>query len=379
MAAESPAVRPTESSATPGSPGRGSAVEFRRIAKSFGALKALDDFTLRVEPGEFLTLLGPSGSGKTTALNILAGFLQADAGDVLIGDRIVTTLPTERRNVGMVFQNYSLFPHMNVFENVAFPLRMRHAARADIRRRVANALALVHLEDHESRMPNQLSGGQQQRVAFARAIVFEPRVLLMDEPLAALDLKLREAMQLEIKHYQGQIGCTVVYVTHDQGEALTLSDRIVVMSQGRIRQVGSPQDIYDYPASRFVAEFIGQTNILTAQRTAAPGPVHLVLDELALTIPAPRGAPAGAANSWYVSVRPEKLVRTEDGDARLATFQATVDEFLFLGDVVRYTVRSPSGKTLIFKEPRQSGLSPLRAGDRVQLGFAPEDAVVVTE
>ena len=358
---------------------RGSAVEFRDVTKSFGPVQAVAGFTLRVEAGEFLTLLGPSGSGKTTVLNILAGFLPGDGGEILIGGRSVASLPTERRNIGMVFQNYSLFPHMTVFDNVAFPLRMRRVGRDEIRARVAKALALVHLEGYGKRMPNQLSGGQQQRVAFARAIVFEPKVLLMDEPLAALDLKLREAMQLEVKQYKEQIGCTVIYVTHDQGEALTLSDRIVVMNHGRIVQAGRPQEIYDCPKTRFVAEFIGQTNILAARRAGDDGVAELVVEEGGARLPAPAGVARASTDRCYLSVRPEKLVRADGGSAGLVSFEAVIDEPLFLGDVVRYTARLPSGRTLIFKEHRKSGVAALERGDRVVLGFAPGDAVAVVE
>ena len=214
---------------------RGAVVEFSGVCKSFGDVEVLGNFTLSVGAGEFLTLLGPSGSGKTTALNMLAGFLNPSAGEISIAGVPVTATPIEKRNIGMVFQSYSLFPHMNVEQNVGFPLKMRGADRQVTRERIAAALDLVGLGGLMERMPNQLSGGQRQRVAFARAIVFEPKVLLMDEPLGALDLKLRERMQLEIKHYQQQIGCTVIYVTHDQGEALTLSDRIAIMDQGQHR------------------------------------------------------------------------------------------------------------------------------------------------
>lgn len=239
---------------------RGAVVEFSGVCKSFGDVEVLGNFTLSVGAGEFLTLLGPSGSGKTTALNMLAGFLNPSAGEISIAGVPVTATPIEKRNIGMVFQSYSLFPHMNVEQNVGFPLKMRGADSQVTQERVAAALDLVGLGGFLERMPNQLSGGQRQRVAFARAIVFEPKVLLMDEPLGALDLKLRERMQLEIKHYQQQIGCTVIYVTHDQGEALTLSDRIAIMDQGQIVQIGHPQQIYDHPKSRFAAEFIGETN-----------------------------------------------------------------------------------------------------------------------
>lgn len=243
----------------------GAPISFSGITKRYGPVEALREFSLDIAGGEFVTFLGPSGSGKTTALNILAGFIEPSAGDVLIDGVSITRLPTEKRNVGMVFQSYSLFPHMDVRDNVAFPLRMRGVPKAERHARAEQALAMVRLAGFGGRKPHELSGGQRQRVACARAIVFEPRVLLMDEPLGALDLKLREAMQDEIKEVQRRIGCTVIYVTHDQGEALAMSDRIVVMSEGRIEQIGAPAAVYDSPSNAFVAQFVGETNFLPAE------------------------------------------------------------------------------------------------------------------
>jgi len=358
-------------------PERGARVEFRDIGVRFGTVEALDQFNLEVKAGEFLTLLGPSGSGKTTALNMVAGFADPTNGDILIGDRSINSLPTEKRNVGMVFQNYSLFPHMSVAENVAFPLRMRRASRDVIESRVAHALQLVQLADYGSRMPHELSGGQRQRVAFARAVVFEPKVLLMDEPLGALDLKLREHMQLEIKHYQQQIGCTVIYVTHDQSEALTLSDRIVIMNRGRIVQIGTPKEVYDFPRTRFAAEFIGETNILTIQPEGGET-AGWRISELGLTTTAiSRSTPK---TSSLLSVRPEKISRLSDGEAvnndRLV-FEAVVQEVVFLGDVIRYVARSWSGAALTFKEARTRSVPSVRVNETIQLGFSADDAVVI--
>jgi len=356
---------------------RGAPVEFRNVAKSYGAVAALVDFTLAIEAGEFLTLLGPSGSGKTTALNVLAGFVPPSQGEILIDGRSIASLPTEKRNIGMVFQNYSLFPHMTVADNVAFPLRMRRVNRHEARRKVERALALVRLGGFEERMPKQLSGGQQQRVAFARAIVFGPKVLLMDEPLGALDLKLREAMQIEIKHYQEEIGCTVIYVTHDQGEALTLSDRIAVMNRGRIVQVGRPDEIYDCPQTRFVAEFIGQTNVLEARAENGAAGAELVVHDAGVRLPRPPGLDVAPGGTCHLSLRPEKVVRADPDANGLVTFDAVVVEAVFLGDVVRYSVRLPSGKEMLFKEPRGSGPKALGRGESVRLAFAPDDAVAL--
>jgi putative spermidine/putrescine transport system ATP-binding protein len=349
--------------------GAGAAVSFRSVTKRFGAATALKGFSLDLAPGEFVTLLGPSGSGKTTALNILAGFLELSEGEVLIGGKPVSSLPPERRNLGMVFQNFSLFPHLTVYENVAFPLKLRGVPRQDIRKRVMAALDMVHLSEFAARQPRTLSGGQQQRVALARSVVFEPPVLLMDESLSALDLKLREALQLEIKRLHAEIGCTILFVTHDQNEALTLSDRIAVMRDGAIVQIDTPDRIYDRPAHRFVAEFIGQTNIVEVM----PGhDGRAVFPEMEgdLAMPSQR----------LVSIRPEKLRRVDSAAWQhgLIVFDAKVDQPLFLGDRVLYSVRLPSGRMLQFREDRGAGVAVLRAGDHARLGFRPEDAVPVT-
>jgi putative spermidine/putrescine transport system ATP-binding protein len=353
---------------------RGARVEFRNAGKTYGSLEVLKDFSLSVGAGEFLTLLGPSGSGKTTALNLLAGFIHPTSGDILIDGESVALLPPERRNIGMVFQSYSLFPHMSVFDNVAFPLKMRRAPAREIADRVNRALELVHLSDYGARRPNQLSGGQRQRIAFARAIVFEPRVLLMDEPLGALDLKLREHMQLEIRRYKEQIGCTMIYVTHDQGEALTLSDRIVVMSEGRIVQIGTPREIYDHPKHRFTAEFIGENNILPI--TPAPEPGRWLIPALGLSFAA-AGHPAPAGNLF--SIRPESILRVENSKVAPPDhmrFQAVVSECLFFGDIIKYAAALPAGGMIRFKEHRDRATRVMNLGETVTLSFAPCDGVI---
>jgi putative spermidine/putrescine transport system ATP-binding protein len=355
----------------------GATVDFQAVGRSFGKLDVLKDFSLAIAAGEFLTLLGPSGSGKTTALNMIAGFLQPTSGDILIDGKSIASLPPEQRNVGMVFQNYSLFPHMSVFDNVAFPLKMRRASTSLIKEKVEKALELVHLADYAARMPNQLSGGQRQRVAFARAVVFAPRVLLMDEPLGALDLKLREHMQLEIKRYRDEIGCTMIYVTHDQGEALTLSDRIVVMNNGRIVQIGGPEEIYDRPANRFSAEFIGENNILRLRPNGKAG--HWVIEELKQPFASPAATgPAPQA----LSIRPEKIARLKAGEAngpgRIA-FDATIAEILFFGDVIKYSARLGDGALIKFKEHRAAATSVMRVDQSVTLAFAPGDAVLLAD
>src|ERR1700674_4115570 len=241
------------------------AVSFDGVSKTFGDVKALDNVSLKIGRGEFMTLLGPSGCGKTTLLKLAAGFLAPDSGTVAIDGKCVNDVPTYKREIGMMFQNYALFPHMSVAENIAYGLKTRHVPRHDIRRRVTEALALVKLTGMDDRKPRQLSGGQQQRVALARALVINPTVLLLDEPFSALDKNLRASMQIELREIQRKLNVTTIFVTHDQSEALSLSDRIAVMSEGRIRQLGTPEEIYRHPVDRFVASFVGDVNVLHAR------------------------------------------------------------------------------------------------------------------
>src|SRR5215216_3040300 len=243
----------------------GARVIFDQIEKRYGSVIAVDGVSLDIAPGEFLTLLGPSGSGKTTTLMMLAGFEIPTAGEIFVDEDPIASVPPYRRNIGMVFQNYALFPHMTVGENIAFPLQMRKMSRAEITRQTTAVLALVGLPRYEGRYTRQLSGGQQQRVAVARALVFNPRVLLMDEPLGALDKQLRESLQLELKRLHERLGVTIIYVTHDQGEALVMSDRIAVLHRGRIEQIGLPTELYERPATRFVAAFLGESNFLAGR------------------------------------------------------------------------------------------------------------------
>ncbi|WP_431859213.1 ABC transporter ATP-binding protein [Azospirillum sp.] len=356
-----------------GAPAVGASIEFQSVRKAYGSVRALHDFSLTIQPGEFLTILGSSGSGKTTALNVLAGFSTADSGDIRIDGRSVIEDPPERRNLGMVFQNYSLFPHMSVFDNVAFPLRMRRAPRRVITERVERVLDIVRLGALAGRMPRDLSGGQQQRVAFARAIVFEPPVLLMDEPLGALDLKLREALQFEIKDIQHQLGCTVVYVTHDQREALAMSSRIVVLRDGRIEQIGTPSEMYDTPRSRFVADFIGQTNLLAADLSQR-GSVSI--PDLGVTYP--DDASDARPGSWYASIRPEKLQR-RPADGSDVAVTVTVQEAVFLGDVIEYSARAGHGTLIHFREQRRDRDRIPERGEAVSLVLRPSDVVLVPD
>lgn len=346
----------------------GASISFHNVSKHYGPVAALEAFDLEVVAGEFMTFLGPSGSGKTTALNVLAGFTPASSGDVLIGGKSIINRPPEKRNVGMVFQNYALFPHLNVFENVAFPLKLRGVKGPELRRKVDEALGMVQLADFAGRQPKELSGGQRQRIAFARAVVFEPPVLLMDEPLGALDLKLRQSMQIEIKRYHSQLGCTIIFVTHDQGEALALSDRIAVMGNGRISQVDRAELIYDRPANRYVAEFIGRTNIFTLEDGPSGG----------LRIVGSGSGFAPGTQDWTagttLSLRPEKIQRRAAGEAE-GGLDARIDEVLFQGDLVHYTALTSEGLKISFQELRSPGIELLQIGSPVTLGFRPADAL----
>jgi ABC-type Fe3+/spermidine/putrescine transport system ATPase subunit len=319
-------------------------IKLERVTKSFdGRVVAVDDVTLEIAAGEFFALLGPSGCGKTTSLRMIAGFELPDSGRVHVGGRDITDVAVHRREMGMVFQSYALFPHRTVAENVAFGLRMRGVSKADISRRVAAALALVALTGLEERKPGQLSGGQQQRVALARALVVEPPVLLCDEPLGALDRKLRQQMQFELKELQKRLGVTLVFVTHDQEEALAMSDRIAVMNKGRVEQVGSPTEIYERPRTRFVADFIGEINLLDDTDRAR-------------------------------ALRPEKIRLVAEPGARLAGVVETAN---FLGGATLYRVRADNGRTLLAREAHGGARSTRQAGDRVGLTWDDSDMVTL--
>jgi spermidine/putrescine transport system ATP-binding protein len=315
-------------------------VTLENLSKRFGPVEAVRELTLDVLEGEFFSLLGPSGCGKTTTLRLIAGFEEPTTGRILLGGRDVTRTPPHRRPVNTVFQSYALFPHLTVRDNVAFGLRFQSASKDVGRRRVAETLSLVQLEGLENRRPSQLSGGQQQRVALARALVLEPAVLLLDEPLGALDAKLRRALQLELKAIQQAVGITFVYVTHDQEEALTMSDRMAVMSEGLVQQLGTPKEVYEEPATAFVADFLGVSNLMTA-RAAGGGLVRLGAAELV----AGRGD-HGASGEIRLTIRPER-VRLEppasSGENRLP---GIVERVVYLGPTTQFVVRLNGGPTL---------------------------------
>src|SRR5277367_32300 len=291
------------------------AVSFDGVSKSFGDVKALDNVSLKIGRGEFMTLLGPSGCGKTTLLKLASGFLAPDSGTVAIDGKCVNDVPTYKREIGMMFQNYALFPHMSVADNIAYGLKTRHVPRHDIRRRVAEALALVKLTGMEDRKPRQLSGGQQQRVALARALVINPTVLLLDEPFSALDKNLRASMQIELREIQRKLALTTIFVTHDQSEALSLSDRMAVMSEGKIRQLGTPLEVYRRPGDRFVASFVGDTNCLRGELlSVAADEAVVVLGGTQIKVPSERLSGAPPLAPIYLFVRPERLRLSAAGE-----------------------------------------------------------------
>jgi spermidine/putrescine ABC transporter ATP-binding subunit len=357
----------------------GARVVFAAIEKRFGAVTAVAGVSLDVAPGEFVTLLGPSGSGKTTTLMMLAGFEIPTAGEIYVDGAPIATVPPYKRNIGMVFQSYALFPHMTVGENIAFPLKLRRRPRAEIARRTREALELVKLPGYETRYPRQLSGGQQQRIAVARALVFNPRVLLMDEPLGALDKQLRESLQLELKQLHEQLGVTIIYVTHDQQEALVMSDRVAVMNEGRIEQVGSPTELYDAPANRFVASFIGESNFLDGRVVAHDdGGCTVELDGIG-TVRAPRQPGLATGASVSVTVRPERIVFVDDGEAPPGAnaLPGTVAGMIFVGENRRYEVRLATGERLVLKRQNRAGVRQYAPGELVQVVWDVADTRLV--
>lgn len=343
-------------------------VEFRSVSKTYdGRTMAVDGLNLAIGKGEFLTLLGPSGSGKTTALMMLAGFETPTSGEILLAGRSLARLPPHRRNMGVVFQSYALFPHMTVAENIAFPLTVRRLPSAQVRERVERALQLVQLSGFGDRRPAELSGGQQQRVALARAIIFDPDVILMDEPLGALDKQLREQLQLEIKHIQQQLGVTVVYVTHDQSEALTMSDRIAVFDRGRIRQLASPREIYEEPANDFVAQFVGQNNRLEGTIAAVESEHCTVRMQGDLIVRARLAGTAAPGDRVSVCVRPERILLEPQPDVP-NVFDARVEDLIYHGDHVRVRLALKGGSSVMLKADR-SAADGLFIGTAVTIGW----------
>ncbi len=351
-------------------------VELIGITKRFGDFVAVDRVDLRVAAGEFLTLLGPSGCGKTTLLRMISGFETPTTGSVHLDGGDVTALPPYRRNVNQVFQSYALFPHLNVQDNVGFGLRMKKTPAAEARDRAQKAIEMVGLAGMELRKPDQLSGGQRQRVALARALVCEPKVLLLDEPLAALDAKLRRAMQLELKRLQQRLGITFIFVTHDQDEALVMSDRIAVVNKGRIEQIGPGREIYTRPATRFVADFLGQTNLLSARVVSrADGWVELIgMEDVPLRLPADQLATG--IERILLAVRPEKLnVSVANHAPGNGSFPVTVVESIFRGPTVQLLLRTAGGSELSVLTTNAMG--HFAPGDQVSCQISPEDLILL--
>ena len=347
---------------------------FRNVEKSYdGETLVVKNLNLDIEKGEFLTMLGPSGSGKTTCLLMLAGFETVTHGEILLGGKPINALPPHKRGIGMVFQNYALFPHMSVRENLAFPLQVRKMGAAKIQEKVARALAMVELSGFENRRPAQLSGGQQQRVAVARALVFEPDLVLMDEPLGALDKKLREQMQYEIKHIHESLGVTAVYVTHDQSEALTMSDRIAVFNDGVIQQLAPPLELYEQPKTAFVAQFIGENNRLDGTVREIRNDVCLVEIDNGQQVTALAVNVGGVGARTTLSVRPERVMLGEVTCDVTHPLNGQVEELIYLGDHIRVRMAVCGHDDFIAKVPNTQNHQTVSAGQSVQVGWATED------
>ena len=354
-------------------------VVLRNVSKTFGSVIALKSISLDIEEGEFITLLGPSGCGKTTTLRLIAGFNNPDQGQILLGDDDITDLPPQHREIGMVFQDYALFPHLTIKENIAFPLRERRTSKAKIDDRVTELLDLVRLPGVEERYPSELSGGQAQRISVARAVAYPPRVLLMDEPLGALDLKLREAMQLELRRIQQELEITTVFVTHDQTEAMNMSDRIAVMRNGEIEQIGTARDIYSFPQSAFVADFVGRINLLDAQMLKRTGTIAelSVLNDLKICAEIASGDPT-TSRSVCVGVRPEKLViAPPDLKGNFDNqIPGTVMRSTFSGNLLDILVDVGADKPLLVEQRPDE--SPLQYGTAITVNWNASDTLVLS-
>jgi putative spermidine/putrescine transport system ATP-binding protein len=344
-------------------------VKFDNVDKSYdGKILVVKGLQLDIEEGEFVTMLGPSGSGKTTCLMMLAGFETPTHGEIYLDGKVISNIPPHKRGIGMVFQNYALFPHMTVYENLAFPLRVRKIPKDEADKKIDKALSMVSLQGFEARMPMQLSGGQQQRVAVARSLVFDPQVVLMDEPLGALDKNLRESMQYEIKHIHESIGVTVVYVTHDQTEALTMSNRIAVFNDGKVQQLSSPDELYEKPVNSFVAEFIGENNKFLGQVADISGDKCKVKLEDGTEILANPVAVKAKGDKTKVSLRPERAI-IDPTDKMDNNHKGKIEEIIYHGDHTRLRVDLLGNKEFILKVPNSSARLDLKKGNVLNIGW----------
>ena len=347
-------------------------VKFERVQKSYdGETLVVKDFNVDIERGEFLTMLGPSGSGKTTCLMMLAGFEPATHGEIYLNGKPINNVPPHKRGIGMVFQNYALFPHMTVAENLAFPLKVRNLDKSDVEQKVKRALDMVQLPQMAGRRPAQLSGGQQQRVAVARALVFEPDLVLMDEPLGALDKNLREEMQYEIKHIHERLGVSVVYVTHDQSEALTMSNRIAVFNDGVVQQLAAPEVLYEQPSNAFVAQFIGENNQLHGKVTAIDGSIASVTLNSGDQVQALAVNCGGVGEETMLSIRPERVMIGQDGAPN--KLSGKVMELIYLGDHIRCRMQVAGHEDFIVKVPNSHAHAALKVGESTTVGWQHED------
>ena len=350
-------------------------VKFEKVDKSYdGEILVVEDLNVDIPKGEFLTMLGPSGSGKTTTLMMLAGFETPTSGEIYLDGEAISSIPPYKRGIGMVFQNYALFPHMTVNENLSFPLEVRKINKSEIKDKVEKALSMVELQDFGNRMPMQLSGGQQQRVALARALVFEPRLVLMDEPLGALDKKLREQMQYEIKHIHANIGITVVYVTHDQNEALTMSNRIAVFNDGKIQQISTPDILYEKPECAFVAQFIGENNQLKGKVKSINGNTCVVKTDKGEEIKSLKINVDAVGDGSTVSLRPERVEINSSDTNFENSFNGTVKELIYLGDHIRTRVEVCGNDQFIVKVPNSYKGANLKEGNSVKLSWKANDS-----
>jgi len=356
-----------------------SRVKIEGLTKKYGKVFAADNINLVVEDKELFALLGPSGSGKTTIMRLIAGFSKPDTGTIWSGDKVINEIPPHKRNIGMVFQNYALFPHMSVFENIAFGLRIRRLSSTEIKKQVGKILELVQLAGFENRRTNQLSGGQQQRIALARALVTNPRVLLLDEPLGALDKKLRMEMQVELKRIQREIGITTIFVTHDQEEALTLSDRIAVINNGKIIQVGIPTDVYEYPANRFVADFLGYSNFIEGRIDEVREDEIIFVSSTGLILKCRGNINMPFGKHSLVAIRPEKVSISKAPKLYSNSFEAIVEHLVYMGTGITYHLSLQDGTRLLTFERNEGPSNVFPIGSKVYAEWRQESCMILAE